>query len=81
VDFDRGYLLQDLLMSGFVERYGFVGGVGAAQISDPRANLTGDPYYTDGLRVVVFLSNQTKQLNEIERLPWEAPPAPSYEAR
>jgi LssY C-terminus len=81
VDFDRGYLLQDLLMSGFVERYGFVRGVGAAKISDPRANLTGDPYYTDGLRVVVFLSNQTRQLSEIERLPWERPPAPSDEAR
>jgi hypothetical protein len=81
VDFDRGYLLQDLLMSGFVERYGFVSGVGSATISDPRSNLTGDPYYTDGLRAVIFLSNQTRPLGEIERLPWELPPAPSNEAR
>src|SRR6516225_3997101 len=28
VDFDRSYLLQDLFMSGFVERYGYVDGVG-----------------------------------------------------
>jgi len=81
VDFDRGYLLQDLLMSGFVERYGFVDGVRAATMSAPRTNLTGDPYYTDGLRVVMFLSNATKSQNEIERLPWELPPAPSEEAR
>ena len=81
VDFDRAYLLQDLLMSGFVHRYGFVEGVGAATASAPRTNLTGDPYYTDGLRAVVFLSNQTKPLTEIERLPWEIPPAPSEEAR
>jgi hypothetical protein len=81
VDFDRGYLLQDLLMSGFVERYGFVDGVRAATMSAPRKNLTGDPYYTDGLRVVVFLSNDTKSLSEIERLPWELPLAPSDEAR
>jgi hypothetical protein len=81
VDFDRGYLLQDLLMSGFVERYGFVDGVRAAPASAPRANLTGDPYYTDGLRVVVFLSNQTNALSETERLPWESPPAPNQEAR
>ena len=27
VDFDRGYLLQDILMSGLAERYGFIGGV------------------------------------------------------
>jgi LssY C-terminus len=81
VDFDRGYLLQDLLMSGLLERYGFVDGVGAAHASAPRMNLTGDPYYTDGLRVVLFLSNQTTPLSEIERLPWELPPAPSEEAR
>jgi len=43
VDFDRGYLLQDLLMSGFVERYGFIDGVRAATMSNPRTNLTGDP--------------------------------------
>jgi len=81
VDFDRGYLLQDLLMSGWVERYGFVDGVRAAPASAPRTNLTGDPYYTDGLRVVVFLLNQTKPLSEAERLPWESPPAPSQETR
>ena len=81
VDFDRGYLLQDLLMSGFVERYGFVKGVRAATLSAPRTNLTGDPYYTDGFRGVVFLSNEAKALGEVERLPWELPPAPSEEAR
>jgi len=73
VDFDRNYLLQDLLMSGFVERYGFLGGVGAAPPSAPRVNLTGDPYYTDGLRTVIFLSNQTRSLGDIDRLPWEVP--------
>jgi hypothetical protein len=81
VDFDRAYLLQDLLMSGFVEQYGFVEGVGAATASAPRTNLTGDPYYTDGLRIVVFLSNQAKRLTEIERLPWALPSGPSAVAR
>jgi hypothetical protein len=76
VDFDRAYLLQDLLMSGFVERYGYVEGVGAARTSAPRANLTGDPYYTDGLRVVIFLSDQTTSLENVERLPWEVPGQP-----
>jgi LssY C-terminus len=73
VDFDRTYLLQDLLMSGFVERYGYVAGVGPAPASAPRKNLTGDPYYTDGLRAVIFLSNQTTSIGKIERLPWDAP--------
>jgi LssY C-terminus len=80
VDFDRSYLLQDLLMSGFVNQYGYVDGVRAAPASAPRTNLTGDPYYTDGLRAVVFLSNQTTSLAAIERLPWEVPPPPGEEA-
>jgi hypothetical protein len=77
VDFDRAYLLQDLLLSGFVERYGYVEGVGAAPASAPRTNLTGDPYYTDGLRAVVFLSNQITPLEKVERLPWQVPPPPA----
>jgi hypothetical protein len=81
VDFDRTYLLQDLLMSGFVDRYGYVGGVGAAPASAPRTNLTGDPYYTDGLRAVIFLSNQTRPVSNIERLPWDIPPLPREDAR
>jgi LssY C-terminus len=79
VDFDRAYLLQDLLMSGFVERYGYVDGVGAASASAPRANLTGDPYYTDGLRAVIFLSDQTTPLQNVDRLPWQVPPPPAQE--
>jgi hypothetical protein len=74
VDFDRTYFLQDLFLSGFVERYGYVNGVGAAPVSAPRPNLTGDPYYTDGLRAVIFLSNQTIPLGDIDRLAWETPP-------
>jgi LssY-like putative type I secretion system component LssY len=81
VDFDRTYLLQDLIMSGFVERYGFVDGVGAASLSEPRRNLTGDPYYTDGLRAVVFLSDQTTLLSQIDRLPWQNPQSPEAKAR
>jgi hypothetical protein len=81
VDFDRTYLLQDLLMSGFVERYGYVDGVGNAPATAPRRNLAGDPYYTDGLRAVIFLSNKQSPLEAIERLPWEAPPPPPDEAR
>jgi hypothetical protein len=76
VDFDRVYLLQDLLMSGLVERYGYVEGVGGAPASEPRPNLTGDPYYTDGLRAVIFLSDAATALEDIERLPWEVPGQP-----
>jgi hypothetical protein len=81
VDFDRSYLLQDLVMSEFVQRYGYVAGVGAAKASAPRTNLTGDPYYTDGLRAVIFLSNQAMSLGDIDRLPWAIPEPPQAEVR
>jgi LssY C-terminus len=81
VDFDRTYLLQDLVMSGFVERYGYLKGVGPASEQAPRTNLTGDPYYTDGLRAIIFLADQPKPLESVERLPWETPPPPTVQAR
>ena len=43
VDFDRGYLLQDLLMSGMVEKYGFVNGVRAAPPIRPENEPHGRP--------------------------------------
>ena len=81
VDFDRTYLLQDLIMSGFVERYGYLKGVGHASEQAPRTNLTGDPYYTDGLRAIIFLANQPRALESVEMLPWEAPQPPAGQTR
>lgn len=56
VDEARNYVLNDLLVAGRVARLGLVGGVGAASADAPRRNLTGDPYFTDGLRAVAVLS-------------------------
>jgi hypothetical protein len=74
VDQDRDYLLQDLVLSGRVERIGFVAGVGASAEAQPRVNLTDDPYYTDGLRLVVFLGTEPRLPSSVEFLPWERPP-------
>jgi hypothetical protein len=54
VDQDRYYLLQDLILTGEVSRFGFVRGVGTSSKANPRTNLTGDPYLTDGLRLACF---------------------------
>jgi hypothetical protein len=43
----------------------------------PRTNLTGDPYCTDGLRAIIFLANQPKPLEGIERVPWDTPQPPT----
>ena len=56
VDEARGYLLSNLLESGYLDRAGLVGGVGASTADNPRTNLGNDPYVTDGMRAVVILS-------------------------
>jgi hypothetical protein len=41
---------------GRVALVGYVAGADAAPQKAPRHNLTGDPYYTDGLRAVAVFS-------------------------
>ena len=47
--------------------------VGAAPIDEPRHNLTGDPYFTDGLRVVMWVPASTVALNDIRYEAWIDP--------
>jgi hypothetical protein len=56
VDESRDYVIEDLLVAGRVKAAGYVGGVGACTPDDPRHNLPGDPYYTDGKRAVIVLA-------------------------
>ncbi len=57
VDDARDYLLNDLMQSGRVELLAYVPGAIPADRSIPRHNLTGDPYFTDGLRAVAVFSD------------------------
>jgi hypothetical protein len=56
VDESRDYVIEDLLQAGRVDATGYVDGTGACDSSAPRHNLTGDPYFTDGKRAVIVLS-------------------------
>jgi hypothetical protein len=73
VDETREFLLQDLLLSGGMTGIGYVSGVGAATREDPRYNYTLDPYYTDGLRLVLFLSKDYVSPDDVEFIPWAWP--------
>jgi hypothetical protein len=72
-DLDRSYLLQDLLMTGYVNRFGYVAGVGPSAPGHPRINMTNDPYVTDGLRVVIFVGPNIVPIEQVQRLDWELP--------
>ena len=66
VDETREYLLEDLAYAQSVDKFGYVDGVGAALYDQPRGNLTGDPYFTDGLRIVLFVSADPVDISEIK---------------
>jgi hypothetical protein len=73
VDETRIYLAQDLFYSQGVQKFGYVKGVGAALMDAPRQNLTGDPYFTDGHRVVIWLSSHPVALSDVKYVDWETP--------
>jgi len=73
VDESRRYLLEDLLYSQAVHTIAFVQGVGRVEPSDPRYNLVGDPYFTDGCRAVMFFGPRPNGLEDISVLAWEVP--------
>ena len=74
VDEAREQLLQDLFFSQALLKYGYVGGVGSATILKPRKNLQGNPYFTDGYRLIVWLSGRAVSLDDIEFVEWDIPP-------
>jgi hypothetical protein len=56
VDEARDYVVEDLMHVSRLGMTGYTDGVSPCDRVNPRRNLTGDPYYTDGKRAVVFLS-------------------------
>jgi hypothetical protein len=56
VDEARDYVVDFLVAARRVSRFGYVGGVEPASEDNPRQNLTGDPYFTDGNRAVLILA-------------------------
>jgi hypothetical protein len=75
IDESRRYLVEDLLYSQALHRIGFVKGVGSSSRAQPQLNLMGDPYYTDGLRAVMFFEPRPYSLSQLEVLDWERIPS------
>jgi hypothetical protein len=74
VDEARDYIVQDLILSQSVQAVAYVSGVGPAHKDEPRYNYTLSPYFTDGLRAVIFTSHQPVSLTEVDFFDWEHPP-------
>lgn len=69
VDEARDYVLDDLLDAERVEAAGHVDAMEPSTATNPRHNLTGDPYYTDGRRVVILLSDHRTRPRFVEWSP------------
>ncbi len=75
VDEARNYLVQDMLLrSQGLEHIGWVKGVGAASPSEPHHMEDGSPFFTDGLRLVMWFGQAPISIDEVQVLPWEKPP-------
>jgi len=75
VDEARDYLLQDLWYAQGLLRYGYIRLSEMAPLSDPRKSLHGDDYFTDGMCLVVWVSNEPISLDQVQFVPWEKPVA------
>jgi hypothetical protein len=74
VDEARDSIAQDLILSQRVAVEAYVGDVGEAYKIQPRHNYTESPYFTDGLRAVIFTADQAVSLTEVDFFDWEHPP-------
>ena len=74
IDESRDYLVEDVLAAESLAALAYVKGVGNAPRQTPRQNTTGDPYFTDGLRAVIFLSARPIAASEVKYITWEPLP-------
>ena len=72
VDEARNSFTEGMLFSGRLVQVGYVAGAGQASADQPGHNLTGDPYFHDGLRVVQVFNQQPILISELEFLDWAA---------
>jgi hypothetical protein len=73
VDETREYLLENLAYSQSLEKFAYVGGVGEVSMDNPEGNLTGDPWFSDGYRIVLWVSREPVSIDDIDFLEWRMP--------
>lgn len=70
IDDARVFILQNFWYSQSLARMGFVVGGPASNINEPRHNFHGSEYFTDGMRVVLFVSEKPVALDDTVLLEW-----------
>jgi hypothetical protein len=73
VDETREYLAENLAYHQALSQMAYVDGAIPASADAPRSNLTGDPYFTDGQRIVLWVSPERVALDDIAVVDWSKP--------
>ncbi|MFC1694740.1 LssY C-terminal domain-containing protein [Pseudomonadota bacterium] len=73
VDETREYLLENLAYSQSLKKFAYVGGVGEVPMEAPKGNLTGDPWFTDGYRIVLWVSSEPVSIDDVDFVEWRMP--------
>lgn len=71
IDDARMFIMQNIWYSQSVTKLGLVGGVPVASIDAPRENFRHSEYFTNGQRVVLFVSETPVALDEAVFLFWQ----------
>lgn len=70
VDEARNYLTEDLATAQTLREIGMLKGVGEVTREQPKKNLLGSPWWTNGRRVVLHLSEKPVPLEMVELMEW-----------
>jgi hypothetical protein len=70
IDDARMFILQNFWYSQSLARMGEVGGIPSTTIDAPHRNFGGSEYFTDGQRIILFLSESPVALDETIMLQW-----------
>jgi LssY C-terminus len=71
IDDARGFLLQNFWYSQSLARLAYIDGIPPAPITAPAQNFSGSEYFTDGYRVVLFVSEDPVAMDEADVIRWE----------
>jgi len=70
VDDGRNYLLQNLWYSNSLEAFAYSDTVPPVPMSQPQSDFGGNPFFTDGLRIVMWISGEPILLTDVHNLLW-----------
>jgi len=73
VDDARDTLALEMISAQALAAVGYVKGAGVRSPESPGLNLTDDPFITDGLRVIMFLSEEPVGYSGLRYIEWEVP--------